>query len=85
MEKIKFELGGIAKHCLEVYQKNPNAYDDYIPTSMLGASNDFYNFVIDSWHVFSKEDGTTLKAAWEMYKAYCEKWTSASIIKTQSR
>lgn len=72
MEKIKFELGGIAKHCLEVYQKNPNAYDDYIPTSMLGASNDFYNFVIDSWHVFSKEDGTTLKAAWEMYKVYCD-------------
>jgi hypothetical protein len=39
---------------------------------MLGASNDFYNFVIDSYHVFKKEDGTTLKAAWEMYKVYCD-------------
>ena len=39
---------------------------------MLGASNDFYNFVVDSYHVFKKENGTTLKAAWEMYKTYCD-------------
>ena len=47
-------------------------YDDYIPVAMLGASNDFYNFIIDSYHVFKKEDGTTLKASWEMYKTYCD-------------
>ena len=45
-KQVKFELGGIAQHCLDVYLENPGAYDDYIPTSMLGASNDFYNFVI---------------------------------------
>ena len=39
---------------------------------MLGASNDFYNFIIDSYHIFKKEDGTTLKAAWEMYRTYCD-------------
>ena len=39
---------------------------------MLGASNDFYNFIIDSYPVFKKEDGTTLKASWEMYKTYCD-------------
>ena len=39
---------------------------------MLGASNDFYNFVEDSYPVFKKENGTTLKAAWEMYKQYCD-------------
>lgn len=72
MQQISFELGGIAKHCLDVYRENPNAYDNYIPTTMLGASNDFYNFVIDSYHVFKNENGTTLKAAWEMYKTYCE-------------
>ena len=42
---------------------------------MLGASNDFYNFIIDSYHVFKKEDGTTLKASWEMYKT-CLLYTS---------
>lgn len=72
MKQVNFELGAIAYHCREVYLANPGAYDDYIPISMLGASNDFYNFVIDSYHVFKKEDGTTLKAAWEMYKVYCE-------------
>ena len=72
MKQIKFELGAIAKHCLDVYSKNPNFYDNYIPVGMMGASNDFYNFVVDSYHIFKKEDGVTLKVAWEMYKNYCE-------------
>ena len=72
MKKISFELGAIAHHCLEVYQNDPGKYDDYIPVAMLGASNDFYNFIIDFYHVFKKEDGTSLKAAWEMYKTYCD-------------
>ena len=65
-KQVDFELGAIAHHCLEVYRSNPGKYDDYIPLSMLGASNDFYNFVLDSYHIFKKEDGTTLKAACEM-------------------
>ena len=69
--KIKFELGGIALHCLNVYQDDPTYYNNYITQTMLGASNDFYNYVIDSYDVFKRDDGTTLKAAWEMYKTYC--------------
>lgn len=69
---VAFELGHIAYHCREVYLDDPGYYDDYIPVTMLGASNDFYNFIVDSFHVFKKEDGTTLKAAWEMYKTYCD-------------
>lgn len=72
MKQITFELGAIAKHCMDVYLQEPDAYDDYVPLSMLSASNDFYNFVLDSWAVFNKSDETTLKAAWTMYKAYCE-------------
>lgn len=72
VKQIAFELGGIACHCRDVYLADPGAYDDYIPVAMLGASNDFYNFVIDSYHIFKKEDGTSLKAAWEMYNNYCE-------------
>lgn len=71
-KQIPFELGGIAWHCKEVYLENPDCYDDYIPISMMGASNDFYNFVVDSYHVFKREDGVSLKAAWEMYKTYTE-------------
>lgn len=72
MSQVKFELGAIAYRCKEVYLEDPGYYDGYIPTSMMSASNDFYNFIIDSFHVFKKEDGTTLKAAWEMYKTYCD-------------
>lgn len=72
VSKIDFELGAIAQHCKEVYLDDPGAYDDYVPTNMLGASNDFYNFVIDSYSVFKKHDSTTLKAAYEMYKQYAE-------------
>ena len=71
-KQVSFELGAIANHCKEVYLSNPGAYDDYIPVSMLGASNDFYNYIIESYYVFKKENGTTLKAAWEMYKVYCD-------------
>ena len=71
-KQVEFELGAIAHHCREVYLANPGAYDAYVPISMMGASNDFYNYVLDSYHVFKREDGTTLKAAWEMYKTYVD-------------
>lgn len=71
-KQVGFELGAIANYCKEVYLSDPGRYDDYVPTAMMGASNDFYNFMIDSYHVFLKENGTTLKAAWEMYCTYCE-------------
>ena len=72
VHQVQFELGAIAKHCMNVYLDNKHIYDDYIPISMIGATNDFYNFVEDSYSVFSKEDSTTLKAAWVMYKEYVD-------------
>lgn len=71
-KQVSFELGAIAYHCLQVFKEDPEYYDDYIPKTMLGASNDFYNFICEAFSVFKKEDGTTLKAAWEMYKTYCD-------------
>ena len=71
-KQIPFELGGIAYHCQEVYLENPDYYDEYIPIAMMGASNDFYNFIVDSYHVFKQDDGVSLKSAWEMYKTYCD-------------
>lgn len=72
VKQISFELGPIAWHCLNVYKADPGKYDNYIPVTMLGASNDFYNFVMDSYLIFEKEDHISLKAAWEMYKTYCD-------------
>lgn len=72
IKQIDFELGAIAYRCLQVYLADPSYYDSYVPLNMLGASNDFYNFVEDSWYIFKKADETSLKSAWAMYKTYCE-------------
>lgn len=72
IRQIKFELGGIACHCRDVYLEDPEYYDDYIPLEMLAGTNDFYNFILDSWDIFAENDSTTLRAAWELYKAYCD-------------
>ena len=72
LKQITFELGSIAHYCKMIFLEDPEFYDDYRPVLMMGESNDFYNFVSDSYQVFKRDDGTTLKAAWEMYKQYCE-------------
>ncbi len=72
MNQINFELGAIAWHCKEVYMDDPGAYDDYIPTAMMGASNDFYNFMLDNYDKYKRENHTTLQDAWELYCRYCD-------------
>lgn len=73
MERIKFELGGIACHCLNVYKDLGKAYyDDYIPMDMMAATNDFYDFMENYYEYFSSEDVITLNDAWGLYKKYCE-------------
>ena len=70
--QVKFELGAIAYHCLDVYNSDRTAYDNYIPINMMGATNDFFNFVLDSYTNFSSEEGVTLKSAYSLYTTYCE-------------
>lgn len=70
--QIPFELGAIASHCLKVYEDNKDIYDNYVARDMLEATNDFYNFISDSYFTFKEQDGVSLKQAWEMYKTWCE-------------
>lgn len=72
VKQIDFELGAIASHCQDVYLEDPSAYDNYVPLKMMGRSNDFYNFMLESYPVFKKEDKITLSQAWEMYKSYVD-------------
>lgn len=71
-KKVSFELGHIAYHCKQVFEEDPDYYNNYIPVDMMGETNDFFNFVEDSYPIFKKNNKTTLKEAWEMYKTYCE-------------
>lgn len=71
IKQIPFELGGIATHCLDVYEESPDIYNNYIPVRMMSASNDFYNYIVDNYFIFKEDDSITLKSAWELYKTYC--------------
>ena len=73
MEQIDFELGAIAEHCLEVYLSlGKNYYNNYRPVDMQLKTDVFYNFVEEQFFIFKEQDGTSLKAAYEAYKQYCD-------------
>lgn len=69
---IDFELGAIAWHCLQVFNEDPGYYDDYTPTFMIGATNDFFNFMEENFDEYRKKNETTLNESWLKYKLYCE-------------
>lgn len=73
MAQVSFELGAIAYHCLKVYEKmGKHYYSAYRPIDMMFKTDVFFNFVEDSFYTFREQDGVTLKAAFTMYKEYCE-------------
>ena len=73
MARIRFELGAIAYHCLKVYSAlGFSAYDKYVPTEMMGATNDFYNFVEDHMDILGAPNGVSLNTAWLNYKKWCD-------------
>ena len=73
MEQIKFELGAIAKHCLDEYKSMGDAYyNSYKPNEMMSATNHFYSFIEDNYEFFKSEDKVELKTAWRMYKEYIQ-------------
>ena len=72
-KQIEFELGAIACKCKEVYESDPEYYDGYVPITMLGATNDFYNFVMDHAPVFKGQETVTLNSAYGLYTSWCEK------------
>lgn len=73
MSRIPFELGAIAARCLSVYEERGRYYyDDYIPTDMMSATNDFYDFIENYYEDFKENDEITLRDAWDLYKKYCD-------------
>lgn len=73
MKQIPFELGGIAYHCLKVYQHNKKKYDDYKPVRMLRATNLVYNFLEENYETLMTEsDGCRYYDIWNSYQTYCD-------------
>ena len=72
IDKIDFELGAIANHCLEVYRSmGIHYYDDYRPIEMQYMTDRFFNFVEEQYFRFKDQDHTTLQEAYDLYKQYC--------------
>jgi hypothetical protein len=73
MDRINFELGAIAHHCLEVYQTlGRRHFNGYKPFEMMLQTDVFFNFVEAYYDVFKKQDYTYLSQAYVWYKEFCE-------------
>lgn len=72
VEKMNYELGAIAKHCLDVYRKMGRSYySSYKPTRMMIRTDHFFNFMKDNLEIFIQQGGVTANELWNMYKTWC--------------
>lgn len=72
MQQIDFELGAIAYKCYKRYlELGKNYYNSYRPLEMMLQTDVFYNYIEACYDIFKKQDGVTLKQAYELYKEYC--------------
>jgi len=80
MHNIKFELGAIAQHCLNVYNTlGKHHYDNYRSSEMQYKTDVFFNFVDANFFEFKKQEAITLRQAYAMYKEYCQE-TSLTFV-----
>lgn len=80
MDRIPFELGAIANHCIKVYRRfGKRYYDNYRPLSMMYATDVFFNFVADNRLIFEADDPISLERIYAIYKQYCDE-TNATFI-----
>lgn len=73
MSQIDFQLGAIAHHCLETYREmGKDYYSGYRPLEMMLQTDVFFNYIEAHYDIFKEHNGTTLRAAYELYRKWCE-------------
>lgn len=72
VEKIPFELGGIAYRCIELYSNNKKLYNTYRPMPMMARTNEFYDFILEHYDAFEKEDYILSSVAFAWFNKYRE-------------
>ena len=71
IKQVKFETAAIAKHCYDVFKKLGHSYyDTYIPTRMLAATNDFYDFVQFYYDDFAEADSVAASDVYTKWQKY---------------
>lgn len=74
MDQIQFELGRIARKCLNLYRRlGKRYYEKYRPIGMMYETDAFYNFVTDNMLFFEDNDPLELQHAYDLYCDYCER------------
>jgi Family of unknown function (DUF5906) len=72
LDRIQFELGAIAYHCLQVYRDlGPKYYNSYQPQEMMLQTDVFYNFIEAYYDEFKRLNDVSLKEAYAWYKDFC--------------
>ena len=73
IKNVKFELGGIAAHCIEVYKTlGQSYYEDYKPIQMIYKTNHIFNFIFDNYDYFTNNEYVVRDNVYELYKKYFE-------------
>lgn len=69
--QMEFELGAIAQKCLDKFNElGEDYYGQYVPTGMMAATNDFYDFVESNYDDFMKKNSVLLSEAWKRWHQY---------------
>ena len=73
VERLKFEYGAIADHCIKVFKSlGKNYYTRYVPERMLEMTNPLENFLYEKWDTINKDQYVTRSLLYTMYKDYCD-------------
>lgn len=73
VHNLKFELGAIAFHCMEVYKSlGKEYYLNYIPEMMIDKTNYLRNFIFDNYDKFISNDYFIRDILYKWYKEYCD-------------
>ena len=85
VNNLKYELGAIAKHCIDVYEDfGREYYLNYVPEKMIQKTNYIRNFIMDNADFFINDEYGyfTRDTLYTMYKKYCEE---SNILYIQKR
>lgn len=85
VNNLKYELGAIAKHCIDVFKSfGKEYYLNYVPEKMIEKTNYIRNFIIDNADYFLEDEYGyfTRDNLYTMYKKYCEE---SNILYIQKR
>lgn len=70
LAQVRFELGAIARHCIDVFEDLGSTYlSSYRSHDMMYRTNDIFNFVEDNRLIL--QQGLSLKQAHKMYTEWC--------------